>query len=168
LQRFFVGEQYYQDNKGRIMDRSRNRYGENKESILQQQKEYYKQNRGKQLERAQEYRNNHRAAIKDYKRTHYKNNREDYYAWGMNRKNRLKNAKGFFTAKQWFDKLEYYGYRCYLCRISLENQETHKDHRTPISRGGSNWIANIAPACAPCNLSKNAKTEKEFREWKKA
>ena len=78
----------------------------------------------------------------------------------------LKEAAGKFTNLQWKAKLEYFGNRCYLCRIVLTDKITHREHRIPLSRGGTNWIANIAPACKKCNLSKNAKTEKEFREMK--
>jgi 5-methylcytosine-specific restriction endonuclease McrA len=38
------------------------------------------------------------------------------------------------------------------------------EHRTPISRGGSHWPANLAPACGRCNTAKGELTEKEYRE----
>jgi len=31
----------------------------------------------------------------------------------------------------------------------------HIDHVKPISKGGSNWPANLRPACEPCNLRKS-------------
>jgi len=37
------------------------------------------------------------------------------------------------------------------------------DHRIPLSRGGSNFIDNIVPACRPCNLRKHTLTEAQFR-----
>ena len=80
---------------------------------------------------------------------------------------RARHAKGSFTFEQWREKIKLWGNRCYLCSESLIDKKVHIEHRIPISRGGSNWIANIAPACAPCNMSKHAKTEKEFREWQK-
>lgn len=36
------------------------------------------------------------------------------------------------------------------------------DHVVPLSRGGTNELANLAPACAPCNGSKGAKL---LSEW---
>lgn len=75
-----------------------------------------------------------------------------------------KNIDGVYTFQQWNGKLEYFGHCCYLCKESLEGKTVHKEHRIPISRGGLNWIANIAPACARCNRSKHDLTEREFRE----
>lgn len=37
------------------------------------------------------------------------------------------------------------------------------DHRTPKARGGTNELANLAASCGPCNASKGAKTEAEYR-----
>jgi 5-methylcytosine-specific restriction endonuclease McrA len=39
---------------------------------------------------------------------------------------------------------------------------THLDHVHPLSKGGADAEHNIVPACAPCNLSKGAKT---LAEW---
>lgn len=38
----------------------------------------------------------------------------------------------------------------------------HIDHVHPLSQGGSSALDNLALACVPCNLSKGAKT---VREW---
>lgn len=46
------------------------------------------------------------------------------------------------------------------CKVSLAAY--HVDHKTPISRGGSNWPKNLQLLCAFCNISKGAKTQ---REW---
>jgi 5-methylcytosine-specific restriction endonuclease McrA len=37
------------------------------------------------------------------------------------------------------------------------------DHRIPLTRGGSNLIDNILPACRRCNRRKGTMTEEEFR-----
>ena len=33
-------------------------------------------------------------------------------------------------------------------------EATAIDHVKPIARGGSNWPANLRPACTPCNSRK--------------
>jgi 5-methylcytosine-specific restriction endonuclease McrA len=36
------------------------------------------------------------------------------------------------------------------------------DHKLPLSRGGSNTIDNVVPACRPCNQKKHRLTVNEF------
>lgn len=74
-----------------------------------------------------------------------------------------RSAKGTFTRQQWLDKCRYHGWRCYLCGTDLDIHTAQVEHRIPLSRGGSNWIANLAPACSRCNGAKGSQTEKEYR-----
>jgi 5-methylcytosine-specific restriction endonuclease McrA len=74
-------------------------------------------------------------------------------------------AKGFHTFEEFRIKLEYYGYRCCYCGKQLDIHTATEDHRIPLSRGGTDWIANILPSCKPCNSSKGTKKEKEYYEW---
>lgn len=78
-----------------------------------------------------------------------------------------KAAPGECTPAQWLDKIGYWGWRCYLCGTGLTPKTLHMEHRKPLARGGSHWPANLAPACASCNLRKNAMTEAEFRVTEK-
>ncbi len=50
---------------------------------------------------------------------------------------------------------------CYYCEVPLLGG-VHRDHKIPISRGGSNAIQNIAITCPPCNQRKSTKTAEEF------
>jgi 5-methylcytosine-specific restriction endonuclease McrA len=74
---------------------------------------------------------------------------------------------GNYTAAGWLAKCEYWGWRCYLCGVGLTKESVQLEHRIPLSRGGSNWLANLAPACKSCNSRKHAKTEAEFRALQK-
>jgi 5-methylcytosine-specific restriction endonuclease McrA len=47
------------------------------------------------------------------------------------------------------------------CSTSLEVSCT-VEHKIPLSRGGSNWPANLQLFCSPCNSSKGTKT---MAEW---
>ena len=59
--------------------------------------------------------------------------------------------------------------RCWYCYRPLsllpgeEIEIATKDHLVPVSRGGTDRIDNIAPACFRCNRAKAAMTEAEFR-----
>lgn len=54
---------------------------------------------------------------------------------------------------------------CYYCSTVLLPEQAHIEHKTPVSRGGTNSRANLVLACAACNLSKGRKTEAEFRRY---
>jgi len=51
-----------------------------------------------------------------------------------------------------------YGGTCAYCDAPAE----HLDHVVALSRGGADAPHNLLPACAPCNLSKGAKS---LAEW---
>ena len=53
---------------------------------------------------------------------------------------------------------------CYYCKISIPVNESHLEHKRPISRGGKNTKGNLVLSCAPCNLKKGNKTAEEFMQ----
>jgi hypothetical protein len=53
--------------------------------------------------------------------------------------------------------------RCAYC--GQTDTSFHFDHVVPFSRGGGTDASNLVLACAPCNLSKGAKT---LEEWARA
>lgn len=73
---------------------------------------------------------------------------------------RLAKADGNFTAGQFRELCEAYDWHCAYCH--LQTAELTVDHILPLSRGGSNDISNIIPACGPCNYSKRDKTPLEY------
>lgn len=75
-------------------------------------------------------------------------------------------APGQFTRAELYARLDYWGWRCRYCRCELDAKALTLDHRIPLYRGGTNWLANIVPACKPCNSSKRIKTESEYFEWR--
>lgn len=71
--------------------------------------------------------------------------------------------------------------RCFYCHCQLPNdtyvpddgyaasykiRNWHVDHVMPISRGGSNLIENLVPACCKCNAEKSNMTASEYMESK--
>lgn len=74
------------------------------------------------------------------------------------------------TTRQWTAKFFRCGMRCWYCYKPLSLlpgdgiQVATKDHQIPISRGGSDRIENIVPACFECNRYKGDMTEEEFRK----
>lgn len=80
------------------------------------------------------------------------------------RAERLAAAEGSHTQEEWHGKLSEFNYRCAYCGCQLDRTNLCKDHVVPISKGGSNWIFNIVPACRSCNSRKRDKDAEEFRQ----
>jgi len=74
------------------------------------------------------------------------------------RRTREAGNKGDASAEQIAARIEYYGGLCYLCGRPYE----HIDHVIPVTRGGSNWPANLRPICAEHNRTKGNKVLLEF------
>lgn len=53
---------------------------------------------------------------------------------------------------------------CFYCGKEL-NAQYELDHRTPLSRGGTDWPENLCCACDWCNRRKHMKTAEEFMEY---
>lgn len=75
---------------------------------------------------------------------------------------RRKGDVGDHTYKEWLAQLRAFGHRCAYCRARLTRTTRSRDHAIPLSRGGSNDISNIVPACRSCNSRKGARTAHEF------
>lgn len=91
-----------------------------------------------------------RAAAREWSRA----NPELRRAKGAARRAREAGAEGSHTVAEWLQVCRYYGDRCAYCDRSVPLE---RDHVTPLSLGGSDYIANIVPACRPCNASKRDK-----------
>lgn len=138
---------------------------ENREKKRACDAKYYAANRDKVRVRRARYYAENREKKKAYSAKYKRDNPEKRRANNQRYRAKKLNAPGTFTASDWKSKLEYYGYRCRYCGI--HKSETNEgwleaDHAIPLSRGGTNWISNIVPACKSCNCSKHAKTFKEF------
>lgn len=72
-------------------------------------------------------------------------------------------AEGRHTLKQWREVVAAAN-ECHYCQRPF-NGIVVKDHMTPVSRGGSDGLDNLAPSCWDCNDAKSNMTESEFRTW---
>jgi len=64
------------------------------------------------------------------------------------------------TVEEWEAKKQEFNYRCAYCgRRSIE---LTKDHIVPLTKGGTDSIDNIVPACEYCNKSKGTKDVSHF------
>ena len=52
---------------------------------------------------------------------------------------------------------------CVYCRGKFRLNPSHIDHIIPVDQGGSNERENLQLLCAPCNLRKSDRNDREFR-----
>jgi len=105
----------------------------------------------------QRHREKRLAQTTDYHRNHP----EVGKASGHNYRARKAAAEGSFTAAQWLALVEAHEGRCAYCG---NVRPLEPEHKIPLSRGGSNDISNIVPACRRCNAKKHKLTDEEFRK----
>lgn len=77
------------------------------------------------------------------------------------RRARVMAAPGTHTYQEWLDLIERFGGRCAYC--GARTKRLTRDHIVPLKMGGGNAIANILPACPPCNARKGLTPIELFR-----
>lgn len=71
------------------------------------------------------------------------------------RRARKAGAEGNHSRAEWTGVCEAYGRCCAYCGTSAK---LTRHHVVPLSKGGSDWISNIVPACGSCNSRIGTKT----------
>ena len=103
--------------------------------------------------RSEKYREKYAQGILRWKRNNPMKNR---YTVQRRREVLLKCA-GHHTLKDWIAKVEFHGWRCFYCGDQLTVHTLNQDHRIPLSKNGTAWVANLAPTCKYCNSRKKAR-----------
>ena len=81
-------------------------------------------------------------------------------------KGNLARAEGGYSQSDVEALCKSQGNLCFYC-ASILNDKAEVDHKTPLSRGGSNWPENICLACQTCNRDKNNKSAAEYMIWRR-
>ena len=63
-----------------------------------------------------------------------------------------RGGKSTLKPKQWLAKVKEYDNHCAYC--GMQDGKLTQDHIIPLSKGGHHTLANVVPACWPCNRLK--------------
>lgn len=136
----------HEENKRKGRERMENVRKLDPEKSKADGRRYYWRHRDKRLVQMREWRANNKDIVKRLAAANHA---------------RRRNAEGEFTADDVNDLyLEQMGI-CAYCQIELQGSY-HVDHKTPITRGGTNYPSNLQLTCADCNKSKFTKTHEEY------
>jgi 5-methylcytosine-specific restriction endonuclease McrA len=131
------------------------RYEENKLTILEKRKDYRQKNKVLISERRKVY----HAKTKQQRKQYRMKNRELFLNHSRNRRAlKLSVTVDVISINETNELLKKFYNKCAYCGISLKkhlNIEKHLDHVIPLSKGGKHSITNLIPTCSRCNLSKN-------------
>ena len=121
-------------------------------------KRYYDNNPEKTLA----WRVKMKAELREYARRYEETHPDASRLRSNKRRARELSAPGEHTTLQFMALCEIKNWECSYCGKHLTVKAATRDHITPLSRGGSNSIDNIAPSCIFCNVQKGTKTAEEY------
>jgi hypothetical protein len=152
------------NNIGYFHELEKQRYWKRRDILRARARADYKKHAAERMRKAKIYQAARPEKVKEWRQRWLKANpQKRRNAIRNNTSMRRRKGNGRYSLKQLLDKYAFHGWRCYLCSTPVTLKTSHPDHRKPLGRGGTNWIANIAPACIQCNLTKNRRTESEYR-----
>lgn len=129
------------------------KYWKNPEKCRKLSKNFYYSNREFCIQKSRNEWKLNKDRIMRYRRA----NPQIHQKHQLDRRARVARAEGSFSLDNLSSRWSYYGGLCWMCH----GVASVWDHVIALSKGGSNWPANLRPACRTCNARKCARSWKE-------
>jgi len=150
---------YYVENKQRIDDYG-TRYREaNREKIAARMKHWREANPEAAKARERKWRQDNPEKVRRRNRNWIDANPEKVVFQKRRRRALKAGAQGRHTEAEWIATLSKHDHSCAYCGST---GRLEADHVVPLSKGGTDSIDNIVPACKSCNCSKGGMSVEEF------
>ena len=155
---------YYNENKDRIIDKSKKYYEDNKEEVLEYHKEYYRNNKEIIYKKTRQYAIDNKEKSNEYKRKYKKNNPDKVFNDSTKRRDKIENQGNGITKEQWLEMMNFFNFRCAYSDeyIGGNSDKRTIDHIVALDNGGEHEIWNLAPMYQPYNSSKR---NNNMLEW---
>jgi 5-methylcytosine-specific restriction endonuclease McrA len=129
-------------------------YKDNRERKQAVSREWVRANRDQVLEYQRQWRKDNPDLVAETYRRWRQGNPEKVAEFARRRRARVHAASIVpFTAEQLNQRMAYWGFKCWMCSGPFEAV----DHVKPLAKGGPHVLANLRPACNPCNRRKSAR-----------
>lgn len=160
------GRDWYRRHRAKRREQAKHQYRKERKLKLEQQRarrrRYYWRNRDRINEKRRRRWARNPGLFRAREKQRYRKRRVERIVQQRNIQARRAGAKGQITPDQWRRLLKRHNFRCFYCGIKLTTANRTLDHKIPLSRGGTNTIRNVVPACRPCNNRKLRMTTEEF------
>ena len=147
---------YYNENKDRIIDKSKKYYEDNKEEVLEYHKEYYRNNKEIIYKKTRQYAIDNKEKSNEYKRKYKKNNPDKVFNDSTKRRDKIENQGNGITKEQWLEMMKFFNFRCAYSDeyIGGNSDKRTIDHIVALDNGGEHEIWNLVPMYQPYNSGK--------------
>src|SRR5260370_34294169 len=152
------GRKWYQRNRVKLRERAKRQYRKERRFKIEQQRarrrRYYWKNRERINKRRKTQWAQNQVPFRVRERERYRKHHLARIVSQRNIQARRAGAKGQITPEQWRRLVRRHRFLCFYCGAKLVPANRTLDHKLPLSRGGTNTIDNLGPACRPCNQRK--------------
>lgn len=139
----------------------------NKEKTVKRKKQYYQDNKERLLLARKQYRQEHKKELDERKKRWDKtpSGRTSQKIYRHNRRVLEKGLSAKRVQRVYTDNIKHYGtLTCILCGKQIATGEDSLEHKTPLSRGGTNDYDNLGISHINCNSKKYTMTLDEWYE----